>query len=336
MDYKKELLELKDKTVAVVYIFENENAKGFTHYHIWKSSVISRWINAIEKIGCIPYIIDVREFVLKAMNNTLPHIDYVLNLNCGSEKLCSMSLIPSTCSFLDIPCIPCNASSIVMGENKKISNLIATAMDLNVPQNIHTPQDEAIYRPINFGSSVGIEKGKREHINQNELYQQFIPGYDITFPFMYNPLENKLDFLPGVLYLPYNKDPNWFFGEKEKSGKKTYENYPLYYLSKNAKEKLKSFAEAFPIETYGRIDIRLQNNNKLSKSICDKEINADDIYFVEINPMPTVKLNNAFYFSFEHIDERNIFSVCLNIQKQIYQDVDVNTFLLSNSMLALK
>lgn len=52
--------------------------------------------------------------------------------------------------------------------------------------------------------------------------------------------------------------------------------------------------------------------------------------------MPTVKLNNAFYFSFEHIDERNIFNVCLNIQKQIYQDVDVNTFLLSNSMLALK
>lgn len=337
MDYKKELIALKGKTIAVVYIFEDETAKGFTHYHIWKSRVISRWIVAIEKIGCKPYIIDVREFVLKAMNNTLPHIDYVLNLNCGSKKLCSMSLVPSTCSFLDIPCIPCNASSIVIGENKKISNLIAIAMDLNVPQDVYSPQEEAIFRPLNYGSSFGITKGKKSSIKKDELYQEFIPGYDITFPFMYNPLINELDFLPGVLYLPYSKDPNWFFGEKEKSGAKTFENYPIYYLSKNAKEKLKSFAEVFPIETYGRIDIRLKTKeDKLSTSICKTEINAEDIFFVEINPMPTVKLNNAFYFSFEHINEKNTFNTCLNMQKLVYQDVDVNSFLLSNSMIALK
>lgn len=337
MDYKNELIVLKGKTIAVVYIFEDETAKGFDHYHIWKSNVIARWIVAIEKIGCKPYIIDVREFVLKSMNNTLPHIDYVLNLNCGSKKLNSMSLVPSTCSFLDIPCIPCNASSIVIGENKKISNLIATAMNLNVPQDVHLPQEDAILRPLNFGSSFGITKGKKSHINKDELYQEFIPGYEITFPFLYNPLINKIDFLPGVLYLPYSKDPNWFFGEKEKSGAKTFENYPLYYLSNCAKEKLRSFAEIFPIETYGRIDIRLKTKEqKLSNAICNTEIKAEDIYFVEINPMPTVKLNNAFYFSFESIDEINVFDTCLTIHKQIFKDIDVNTFLLSNSMLALK
>ena len=336
MDYKKELLCLKEKTIAVVYIFENENAKGFEHYHIWKSKVISRWIVAIEKIGCKPYIIDVREFVLKSMNNTLPHIDYVLNLNCGSKKLCSMSLVPSTCSFLDIPCIPCNSSSIVIGENKKISNLIAMAMELNVPKNLNAPKDEAIFRPLNFGSSFGITKGKKSNIGKDELYQEFIPGYDITFPMMYNPIKGDLDFLPGVLYLPFDNDPNWFFGENEKSGEKTFENYPLYYLTEKAKEKLKSFAKTFPIETYGRIDVRVKTDDKeLSKSICDTYIDFDDIYFIEINPMPTVKLDNAFYFSFEHIDERNSFIECLKIQKELYENVDVNTFLLSNSMLAL-
>ena len=334
-EYRDRLLSLKGKTIAVVYIFEGENAKGFEHYHIWKSKVISRWLNAIEEIGCKPYIIDVREFVNKAMNNTLPDIDYVLNLNCGSKELCSMSLVPSSCSFLSVPCIPCNSSTIVLGENKQTSNHIARAMGLNVPKNMEEPSDNAIFRPRNFGSSCGITKGKRTNIKSTELYQEFINGYDVTFPILYNPLKERLDFLPGVLYMPYSKNPQWYFGEKEKTGNKTFENYPLYKISIAAQEKLLCFAEAFPIETYGRIDVRIKSDEKeLTLDICQQEIQFEDIFFVEINPMPTVKLNNAFFFAFNNIIEQNDFYKCLQLQKDLYKTVDVNSFLLTNSMIA--
>ena len=334
-DYKEQLQNLKGKTIAIVYIFEGEKAKGFEHYHVWRSKIISRWLNAVEDLGCLPFILDVRSFVNKAMNNTLPHIDYVLNLNCGSKQLSSMSLIPSVCSFLSIPCIPCNSSTILMGENKKASNMIAIANNLNVPRNLTFPDDNAIFRPLNFGSSFGVRKGKRNDIKSDELYQEFIPGYDATFPIMYNPIKHDLDFLPGVLYFPNNNDPNWFFGENEKITKDDYENYPLYKIDKEAKEKLLQFAKSFPIDTFCRIDVRIKCANKLSKSICDQYIKFEDIYFVEINPMPTVKLGNAYDLAFEYINNESNFYQCLQIHKEVFGSVNTNNFLLSSSMIAL-
>lgn len=334
-DYQNQLIHLKGKTIAIVYIFEGEHAKGFEHYHVWRSKIISRWLNAVEELGCLPFILDVRSFVNKAMNNTLPHIDYVLNLNCGSKQLSSMSLIPSVCSFLSIPCIPCNSSTILMGENKKTSNMIAIANQLNVPKNITVPDDNAILRPLNFGSSFGVRKGKKNNVRQDELYQEFISGYDATFPIMYNPIKDDLDFLPGVLYLPNNNDPNWFFGESEKITKNDYENYPLYYIERDAKNKLLDFVKSFPIDTFCRIDVRIKCTEKLSKSICNKSIGFNDIYFVEINPMPTVKLGNAYDLAFKYINQNSDFYQCIKAHEKIFGSVNVNSFLLSSSMIAL-
>lgn len=335
-NYEKKLRDLKGKTVAVVYIFEGEDAAGFEHYHVWKSKIISRWLNAIEDIACKPFIIDVRTFVFKAMNNTLPKIDFVLNLNCGSKMLSSMSLVPSVCSFLSVPCIPCNANTILMGENKKASNMIAIANNLNVPKSIDEPNENAIFRPLNLGSSVGVRKGARNNISNDELYQEFISGYDATFPIMYNPIKSDLDFLPGVLYLPNNNDPNWFFGENEKVINNDFQNFPIYNIDDLSKKMMKNFAKSFPIETFCRIDVRIKTSEeKLSKSICEKTISFKDIFFVEINPMPTVKDGNAFDLSFNYINENNDFNRCLDIHRNVFESTNINTFLLTSSMIAL-
>ena len=142
--YKKQLSSLRGKTIAIVYIFEGEKASGFKHYWVWKSDIISGWLKAVQEIGCLPFILDVRTFVQKAINNTLPHIDFVLNLNCGSYELSSMSLIPSMCSFLSIPCIPCDAAAIVMSENKLISNLLALSKAIEVPDALNKPSDNGV------------------------------------------------------------------------------------------------------------------------------------------------------------------------------------------------
>ena len=101
------------KTIAIVYIFEGEMSPGFEHYHIWRGDVISEWLKATQDLRGLPFILDVRTFVEKAMNNTLPKIDYVINLNCGSCELSPMGIVPSVCVFLKIPCIPCDTAAIV-------------------------------------------------------------------------------------------------------------------------------------------------------------------------------------------------------------------------------
>ena len=94
-DYREDFCKIKGKTIAIVYIFEGEDARGFEHYHIWKSDVITKWMNAVQKLYCLPLILDVRTFVEKAISRTLPHVDYVLNLNCGSCHLSPMALVPA-------------------------------------------------------------------------------------------------------------------------------------------------------------------------------------------------------------------------------------------------
>ena len=132
LEFQNSLDRIKGLTVAIVYIFEGEQAAGFAHYHIWKGDIISKWLNAIANVGCRPFILDVRTFVEKAFSNTLPHIDFVINLNCGSTDLDPMAIVPSTCAFLGIPCIPCGSFSILAGENKYHSNLLAKECGLLV------------------------------------------------------------------------------------------------------------------------------------------------------------------------------------------------------------
>ena len=93
----------KRKTIAIVYIFEGEEAIGFEHYHVWESDIIAPWLLAVQQLHCIPLILDVRTFVEKAISNTLPKIDFVVSLNRRSTLLSSIPLVPSICSFTGVP-----------------------------------------------------------------------------------------------------------------------------------------------------------------------------------------------------------------------------------------
>ncbi len=67
---------------------------------------------------------DFETFAFKAFNNTLPKIDYVINLNNGNVDLSSLGLLPSICSYLNLPCIPNNSEVLIIGENKFIAKCI--------------------------------------------------------------------------------------------------------------------------------------------------------------------------------------------------------------------
>jgi D-alanine-D-alanine ligase-like ATP-grasp enzyme len=336
--YETQLRAIKGKTVAVVYIFENEDAPGFQHYWVWKGDIIAGWLRAIQELECLPFILDVRTFIQKAINRTLPNIDFVINLNCGSYQLSSMSLVPSMCSFLAIPCIPCDAAAIVMSENKHISNLLALAKNLNVPEYLTASSKNGIYRPLNLGSSIGVKKGYYENFKDGGIYQKFIPGYDITIPIVYNPLIQDIDLLPPILYFPSSRDPNWIYDAEEKVKDDGFISIPIQKIEDNLKKEIIEFAHIFPIQTFGRIDARINYPyTELSEEVVKHQLRFEDLYFIEINSMPTIEAGDSFETSYKAVlsDNYHSFYNCIKLYKKFTVCSTINSFLLSCSMIAL-
>lgn len=337
-NYVKQLFELRGKVIALIYIFEGEDAPGAQHYWVWKSDIISGWLNAIQELECIPYIMDVRTFIQKAINKTLPHIDYILNLNCGNYELSSMSLVPAMCSFLSIPCIPCDAASIVMSENKKISNLLAEAKGLKVPKTLSPYASNGIFRPANLGSSIGIKIGKYDFENTSGLYQEFIPGYDITIPIAYNPYTLDIDLLPPLVYIPTSNSPNWIYDLAEKYGDiEKFIKLPILNIENSAYDKLLDFARTFPITTFGRIDARIKcTESMLSSKIIKRPLSLDNLYFVEINSMPTIENKDSFEMAFDIAkkEKNQNFHECINQYCNLVKHPTMIGFILSISIIS--
>lgn len=334
-EFKENFQKLQGKTIAIVYIFENDNSSGFNHFFIWKGQVLTRWINAVYEIGCIPLILDVREFVNKAMSKTLPHIDYVLNLNSGTTELSSMALVPSTCSSIDVPCIPCNAVAIVTGEDKRLSNYIAESIGLNVPKELEeTSNIDKLFRPINLGNSVGVGKEKNNNYT-NGIWQEFIIGYDITTPIVYNPISNNMELLPTVMFLPNEQDNNWFYGEKEKISRSGY-TMKIVTIDDDIKKSYLTLLNTLSIKTFCRIDSRVHSTkNGEYHNPNNNSVAFENNYFVEINVMPTIRDNNSFLFSYNSIDESNSLYLYLKTLNQMISEPNINNFLLTSSLLSL-
>lgn len=332
-DFRDALYQIQGKTIAVVYIFEEEKSEGYDHYDIWKSDVISEWLNAIQLNHCCPLIMDVRTFMQKAVNHTLPHVDFVLNLNAGNKILSTLGLVPSICSFLGIPCIPCNTMSIITGEHKAIANCVASATDLNLP-NSNPNVEECIFRPLNFGSSRGIIKGSSNNLTKKGIYQEFIKGYDITTPILYNPLTEKLQVLPTVMYYSEDKDIEWFFNETVKENRKGY-NKKIIEIDEITKEKYINLSQKLDINCYCRIDARVKCDSKEEwNEICVSPIPANKIFFIEINPMPTLKPNINIHNSLNALKKGHAFYDCYKEYENYHGIISPTGFILFCSMLS--
>lgn len=331
-EYRDKFYKIKGKTIALVYVFEGDSSSGFEHFFTWKSTILSQWMIAIQKLHCFPLLLDVRTFVDKAINKTLPHIDYVLNMNSGTVELSTMALVPATCAAINVPCIPCDAVSIVTGENKLLSNHIAKSVGLQIPSALPYNNPEGIFRPINLGNSQGVVRGKQ--LDKKGIYQEFIPGYDITTPIVYNIETDSMGLFPSVLYLPETKDINWYNGE---SAKKTRSGYTLSkaVLDEQSTQFYLNLVETLGIKTFCRIDARIKCIDPVYKSDTTPVLSSKDIYFIEINVMPTIRENNNFTFSFNSIDAHSPFFNDINAHKKFFGETNLNSFLLVNSMLGV-
>lgn len=336
MDLNKALDLVKGKTIAIVYIFENEEAEGYKHFYIWKNEILTNWISAIYEINCIPYIMDLRTFMYKASNNSLPKIDFVLNLNNGCFDLSTMSLVPSICSFLHIPCVPCNSIAMLTCENKLISNNIVRNTHINVPKDIDNYRDAGIFRPKALGNSLGVKIGSC--FNDKGVFQEFIPGYDVTIPFLFNIESQKIEAMPSTIYLPHSLDPKWIYNEETKFNDQGFTTKNLEIKNDEIIDELSKMLEVFEINTFARIDARIKSSSKkLSKNINNNDISINNFYFIEINSMPTIEIDDGFDLAFHHINEspNNSFYNCAKEYKKNISNPTTNGFVLLSAVLSI-
>ncbi|MDE7168153.1 MAG: hypothetical protein K2O28_04815 [Clostridia bacterium] len=329
-NFKESILDLSGSVVALVYTFQNEEAPGFTHYEFWKSEVITAWLSAVEEIGCKPYILDVKTFMMKASMGTLPHIDYCINLNAGNNNVDNLCLVPAICSFCGIPCIPCSAKACGVGEDKVYANLIAESSKLKLPKTYPFNKDGGIIRDRSLGSSVGIRLSSENTVcSDMEICQEFIVGTDMTIPILFNPLSKQLEVLPAVAY-KHDKGAKWFLDAKAKLTH-SYEKV-LVQLSKEAEQEVLSLAKKFDITTYCRIDTRIKN----FQFDRDSEVKLDDIYFIEINPTPTINNTINFALSLQNSKDNLPHKQLFNAYKNSVEKASITGYILLCSLLAIK
>ena len=208
-DYLNQIQAIKGKTIGIIYVYEKLDSQAKRHYDAWEGDVLSNWIHAVYELHGLPLVMDVNTFTEKMTHHSLPPLDYVVNLCNGFFDLPSLGLVPSLCAYYSIPCIPCSSDLLLIGENKPLSNLIASTCGFRLPQQLSEESEKSITRPFYLGSSKGVYRGKKGARNINTFIQEFVPGFDTTVPVMFNPLDEELVVLPAVGYLPTNLDPNW-------------------------------------------------------------------------------------------------------------------------------
>lgn len=332
---KKSIFDpLKGATVALVYIFEKEDAPGFGHYDIWKSDVIAEWMLAVQELQCVPYILDVRSFISKAMDHSLPELDYVVNLNAGAQEVSALGLVPIIAAFLGVPCIPCDTLANLAAEHKKMANLIAKAIGLNMAAELDHAVAGGVYRPLNFGSSKGMARQWPDTLGADGVYQEFIPGYDITTPILYNPITDKIDLLPTVMYCPPDLDPNWMFDAQVKANRSGYTKKTLY-VDEKTREKYLQMAESTGIYSFCRIDARIKCKSREEwAQLFEAPVNYEKIYFLEINATPTIKPKINFLDAIDSLKEGDALFEAYEIYKNTIEGATHTGFLLACSMLA--
>lgn len=325
---------VRGSTIALVYIFEGEDAPGFAHYDIWRSDVISEWMNAVQELGCMPFIVDVRTFILKAISNTMPKVDFIVNLNAGAAEVSALGLVPIIASFLGIPCIPCDTITNLTAEHKQITNLIAKAIDMPMAAELDHSVPGGVFRPVNYGSSKGMQRSWPQDSYTNGIYQEFVPGYDITTPILYNPLSEKLELLPTIMYCPPDLNPNWMFDAQVKARRGGYFK-KVVSVDKQTNQQYLKLVKCLEVYSFCRIDARVKcSSSDEWNDLINNPIDYKRIYFLEVNATPTIKPKINFLDAIDSISEGDSFYEAYRLYRESNCAATHTGFLLACSMLA--
>lgn len=321
-DFGEFLDSIRGAAVAVVYSFAHASSPQEIWYDRWHSEVLSAYGISLQALDLEPFYIDVTSFGRQAFSGNLPPLLAAINLNAGIRPISNWALVPSIAQWSGIRVLPCPADVIIAGERKDLSYLLAQNAGLPVPADF--PQSalaqlgsrEILVKPRDLGGSEGIQKARASQLQMTRegmLYQEFIPGYDITVPVVLNPITKKFTTLPGIIYLPNHPcPPSWIHDKQTKLTGGGYSKRAVTLPSSMA-SKLSQFASDFGITTFCRLDLRLRTTPDADPP---STIDPAALVFIEINPMPTIRPNINFVNSIKSMQKTDSLYATLGLVRR--------------------
>lgn len=289
---------LEGKRIGIVYSDRFSGELAETWYHRWKTNVIAFFSQAVENVKAQPIFFNVDQFISFCSAYENPNLAFVVNLNAGNRFLDNWAIIPALCQWRGIPVFPSSAMTVMLGENKVLSKVVARQSGWRIPRSIfETPEviDTFIMKPTTFGSSIGIQKLTRRDAVSNTatdiLIEEFIPGFDVTLVLLYSSVEKDLVCMGAQATVPLIAAPEtWIFDsfEKRNPGVRSPVEELLCPVEDELASKSVSLGKLYGSRAVTRIDARVSQ-----KPERDVPIHFEDCTFLEINPMPTIGPTNS-------------------------------------------
>ncbi len=330
----KSEIEKFDKKNKKPDVYLVANAQDYTQkiseYHI-KHSSNSEFFSADElgeiasslfKIGCYVSIfyteLDFIKFVLD--NNS--RLDYenllILNLSRDGNFEGKKSLIPAFCDMMGIRYSGSNPfvvslcrnkfiwSSVLKNHGVSVPDFLAIKNNIKIGENYIKKDKKLIIKNIFESASIGLtDKSVVSNLiiddnflkkNDNILIQDYIDGREIEVPFfrigkefiVSNPV--CLEFSNGEKFLTSISSDSYNYG---------FSSLDDISLSENIKEETKHIAEILDLSVYGRVDYRIDKNNKF--------------YVIDIATMPyTISHSSfAYWFKKENLNYSDLYKILL-------------------------
>lgn len=296
--FRERFASLRGESAAVVYGFAPSGKFTQIWYDQWRSSVISSYGSALEELGLHPYFVDAVSFARQALDGSLPKVVCAFNLNAGITPIYHWSMVPSVASWCGIRPFPSEADVLIVGERKDTACLIAQDCGLAVPRTFRKdqllsldPLTPAILKPRDLGGSIGLKYSTAgalaadNAVKSTDIIQEFVRGFDVTIPVVWQPTLGKHRCVAGVMYLPENNSQNWYHSADTKKSGRGYLKR-IVPIPLELESLLVSFAKRIELGPYARIDIRIQCQ---PDDAGDVDWKGAKPFFIEVNPLPTLR-----------------------------------------------
>lgn len=283
------LQAIAGETWAIVYAYESPRHPRGLWYDRWRYDVLNDYVRAVSELGVEPFVVDIDSF-LASDRLRAGEFDFVINLNSGATPISNLGVVPSLAAWHKVGCFPNSADVILAGERKDLCKRVF-AQWFNIPQDVDPEgADPVIFKPKTMGNSQFVERERPPLPKDDLIAETFIRGYDVTVPVFYDGDRDAYVVASAIAYLPETPDPpGWFLSYDQKMDRSIVIDRAVRRLSPSLEAALLDASRAFQFQSIARFDFRWKTEDP-----GDRQVNLEDLWFLEINCLPTLRRDVNF------------------------------------------
>ena len=195
-----------------------------------------------------------------------------------------------------------------------------------------------IVKPKTMGNSQNVTRNlqlppsakEQQHWLRDTLIEEFVEGYEVTVPVIFDAIIDDYVVCPPIIYVPEVTDPTaWFLSYEEKMDRKVVIDRRVGRLDPSATKALLDASRSYNSRGLARYDFRW----RVSEIKADL-VKLDDLWFLEINCMPTLRTDVNFLKSLKDYLARRSDTLSKFVMEAGSPDIGALSYLLFQFFLA--